>query len=100
MKVREFIELLQKENPESDIHFDIDTDLLVDEYDWMHTENFKVLGLQTRYQDAYGDIRTKENLIEKIMIENDLTKEPSEKVISKEIQKCFEITGLWIRIET
>jgi hypothetical protein len=59
MKVKELIELLQKENPENEIHCMVDSDLQTIEYGWMHTKNIVYLSDATYYLSDDGNIYAK-----------------------------------------
>lgn len=59
MKVKELIELLQKENPDDEIHCMVDSDLQTIEYGWMHTNNIVYLSDATYYLSDDGNIYPK-----------------------------------------
>ena len=99
MKVKELIELLSKENPESEIYLDVDVDLLMQEFDWSLAKSIKVLGHEARYEDYEGTIRKRKQLEEYIIDINNLDEEPTQEMINNEIDNHTLLSGLWIRIE-
>ena len=99
MKVRKLIELLQKQNPESEIFLEVDGDLdFGGEYGWALAERIKVLGHDVRYEDPdEGTIRTREKLEE--YIAEDYADEPTQEEIDDRIANHKKLSGVWIRIE-
>ena len=104
MKVKELIELLQKREPQDEIHIFIDNDIMTPKnmYNNSYAHKIRIYGHKTFYMDD-DVIRSPEELHEYIMDENWLsvhsTIEEVLEATDEEMKNQKELTGLWITIE-
>ena len=108
MKVKKLIELLQKENPENEIHIIVNHCKDGESMDGTEPFNHYSYICDISYDHEYfididNEVNTKEELIDKIEEENEIDASWNNKeiqdVIHARMKKQKKIKGLWIEIE-
>ena len=102
MKVKEFIEKLQKENPEDEIHIWVDDEVgcKTDEFGRYYATEIGIWGHDKFYQNEDGNIRNMEELEEIIYDEyDDIADDDIKKEAVKLISNMKKLEGLWIYIQ-
>ena len=105
MKVKQLIELLQKENPEDEIHIWVNSDVehTSKEFSRYYASNIIIDGHTTYYMND-DVIRSRYELLENVMDEDwfglHSTKEEVQDALHQEIKKQEKLEGCWITIQS
>ena len=102
MKVKELIELLQKQNPEDEIHIWVDDEVGcgADLFGRYYASEINIIGHDEYYQNKNGELKSLEELEEEVYDEyENITDEDIEKEAINLANNLKKLEGVWITIQ-